>query len=180
MAEPVFKIAVVGDSGVGKTSIIERLSNFHSCQKYSIPGYGDVNIFQFHTNYGDICFDVTDFSGREEELLKDDAHLEADGALMVFSVIESYTYDSIHFWGALIRNVAPDIPTVLCGNKVDAMYREVEYNMVNYPADFGLTYYEISTRSDYQLDKPFIDLARQLTGHDDLWFFNSQGMPMHC
>jgi GTP-binding nuclear protein Ran len=60
--------------------------------------------------------------------------------------------------------VCENIPIVLCGNKVDVKNRQVKTKMVNFHRKKSLQYYEISAKSNYNFEKPFLYLARKLSG----------------
>jgi GTP-binding nuclear protein Ran len=61
-----FKIVLVGDGGVGKTSFIERHKRGSFDEKY-VPTQGvDVTPLTFNTNYGLVTFKVWDCAGREK------------------------------------------------------------------------------------------------------------------
>ena len=57
-----------------------------------------------------------------------------------------------------------NIPVVLCGNKVDVKNRQVKAKSVTYHRKKNLQYYEISAKSNYNFEKPFLYLARKLAG----------------
>ena len=57
-----------------------------------------------------------------------------------------------------------NIPIVLCGNKVDVKNRQVKAKQVTFHRKKNLQYYEISAKSNYNFEKPFLYLARKLTG----------------
>jgi GTPase SAR1 family protein len=60
--------------------------------------------------------------------------------------------------------VCESIPIVLCGNKVDVKNRQVKPKQVTFHRKKNLQYYEISAKSNYNYEKPFLYLARKLTG----------------
>ena len=60
--------------------------------------------------------------------------------------------------------VCENIPIVLCGNKVDVKNRQVKAKQVTFHRKKNLQYYEISAKSNYNFEKPFLYLARKLTG----------------
>lgn len=60
--------------------------------------------------------------------------------------------------------VCENIPIVLCGNKVDVKNRQVKPKQVTFHRKKNLQYYEISAKSNYNYEKPFLYLARKLTG----------------
>ena len=68
------------------------------------------------------------------------------------------------------RSVCENIPIVLCGNKVDVKNRQVKAKQVTFHRKKNLQYYEISAKSNYNFEKPFLYLARKLVGDPALHF----------
>lgn len=60
--------------------------------------------------------------------------------------------------------VCENIPIVLCGNKVDVKNRQVKAKQVTFHRKKNLQYYEISAKSNYNFEKPFLYLARKIAG----------------
>lgn len=86
----------------------------------------------------------------------------------MFDVTARLTYRNVPNWHRDISRVCPDIPIVLCGNKVDVTEREVPPKQINYHRKKSLAYFEISVKSNYNYEKPFIYLLRQLSNDDKL------------
>lgn len=64
----------------------------------------------------------------------------------------------------VLHRVCENIPIVLCGNKVDVKNRQVKPKQVTFHRKKNLQYYEISAKSNYNYEKPFLYLARKLVG----------------
>ncbi|CAH2063543.1 unnamed protein product [Thlaspi arvense] len=73
----------------------------------------------------------------------------------------------------LLIEIRPDIPIVLCGNKVDARDRQVTAREITFRRRNNMHYYEISAKSNYNLEKPFLYFARRLLGEPNLHFVES-------
>jgi GTP-binding nuclear protein Ran len=75
--------------------------------------------------------------------------------------------------GDLVR-VCENIPIVLTGNKVDVKERKVKAKTITFHRKKNLQYYDISAKSNYNFEKPFLWLARKLVGNSTLvgtqWF----------
>jgi GTP-binding nuclear protein Ran len=69
--------------------------------------------------------------------------------------------------GDLVR-VCENIPIVLCGNKVDVKERKVKAKTITFHRKKNLQYYDISAKSNYNFEKPFLWLARKLVGNQTL------------
>ena len=66
--------------------------------------------------------------------------------------------------------VCENIPIVLCGNKVDVKERKVKAKTITFHRKKNLQYYDISAKSNYNFEKPFLWLARKLVGNANLEF----------
>lgn len=69
--------------------------------------------------------------------------------------------------GDLVR-VCENIPIVLTGNKVDVKERKVKAKTITFHRKKNLQYYDISAKSNYNFEKPFLWLARKLVGNPQL------------
>ena len=69
--------------------------------------------------------------------------------------------------GDLVR-VCEQVPIVLCGNKVDVKERKVKAKTITFHRKKNLQYYDISAKSNYNFEKPFLWLARKLVGNQGL------------
>ena len=58
--------------------------------------------------------------------------------------------------------VCENIPIVLVGNKVDVKERKVKAKQITFHRKKNLQYYDISAKSNYNFEKPFLWLARKL------------------
>merc|ERR1711879_1017655 len=63
-----------------------------------------------------------------------------------------------------------NIPIVLVGNKVDVKDRQVKAKNIQFHRKRNLQYYDLSARSNYNFEKPFLWLARRLTNQGNLQF----------
>merc|ERR1712216_1040343 len=68
------------------------------------------------------------------------------------------------------------IPIVLCGNKVDVRNRQVRAKTITFHRKKNLQYYELSAKSNYNFEKPFLYLARKLAGDPNLQFVESPAL----
>ena len=62
---------------------------------------------------------------------------------------------------------------MLCGNKVDVRNRQVRAKTITFHRKKNLQYYELSAKSNYNFEKPFLYLARKLAGDPNLQFVES-------
>eukprot|EP00918_Siedleckia_nematoides_P099548 GHVU01217714.1.p2 GENE.GHVU01217714.1~~GHVU01217714.1.p2 ORF type:complete len:127 (-),score=22.11 GHVU01217714.1:642-1022(-) len=88
----------------------------------------------------------------------------------MFDVTSRTSYKNVPNWYRDIVRVCDSIPIVLVGNKVDMKDRMVKARMIQFHRKRNLQYYDVSARSNYNFEKPFLWLARRLTHKPDLEF----------
>lgn len=163
---PTYKIIIVGDGGVGKTSLIRRHLTGQFEEKYIATLGVEVHPLRFETNYGQICFNIWDCAGQEKfGGLRDGYYIQAHAAIVMYDVSQPETFKNIDNWIVNIRRVCPDIPIVVVGNKVDACgfggLRELVW-------DKQIQHYYVSSKSNYNYAEPFKYLAQVLMARNDL------------
>ena len=84
----------------------------------------EVHPLNFHTNFGDICFNVWDTAGQEKfGGLRDGYYIQGQCGIIMFDVTSRITYKNVPNWHRDLERVCENIPIVLCGNKVDVKVR---------------------------------------------------------
>ena len=149
-----FKIGLVGSAGVGKTAFVRRhtTSEFESAQV---------------DEFGPICFPTT--AGRIEFNMVDDIR-SVDGVIVMYDVTSKDTYTEAI---KIAATIDPNIPTIMCGNKVDASRdrkvktREASKFFHTQPHNID-EWYEISVKSNYNYEKPLISLTRLIFKNDQI------------
>jgi len=166
-----FKLVLVGDGGVGKTTFVKR-HLFGEFEKKYVATLGvEVRALDFTTNFGKIRFNVWDTAGQEKfGGLRDGYYIQGQCAIIMFDVTSRTTYKHVPNWHRDLVRVCDNIPIVLVGNKVDIKDRKVKARQVVFHRKRNLPYYDISAKSNYNYEKPFLWLARKLVGREDLSF----------
>jgi len=175
---PEFKLVLVGDGGVGKTTFVKRHRTGEFNGKY-VPTLGvEVTRLQFNTNCGPIVFNVWDIAAQEKSGgLGDGYYVNAQCAIVMFDVTSRITYANVRQWSsALERTCGSSLPRVLLGNKVDSRDRTVKAKNITYPKRHNIRYYDLSAKTNYNFEKPFLYLARELTGQPELRFVGISGV----
>lgn len=169
MDAPQFKLVLVGDGGTGKTTFVKRHLSGEFEKKYIATVGVEVHPLLFHTNYGPIVFNVWDTAGQEKfGGLRDGYYVQGQCGIIMFDVTSRITYKNVPNWHRDLTRVCDNIPIVLCGNKVDIKERKVKAKSITFHRKKNLQYYDISAKSNYNFEKPFVWLARKLTGHANL------------
>ena len=157
-----YKCILVGDAAVGKTTWITRLQTGEFSKKYIATLGVGVKPLDFSTTTGDVVFNVWDCAGEREGYWTN-----ADCAIVMYDCTSTITKESVPFWIQRVKEVCgPNIPIVVAANKVDLERCKFCLTKVK-EADFQ---YSISARSCYNLEKPFLFLARKLQKDINLKF----------
>lgn len=167
----VAKLVLVGDGGVGKTTFIRRHQTGEFEKKY-VPTLGvQVSQLSFNTTRGMIIFNVWDTAGQERfGGLREGYYLESDCAIVMFDVTAPQTYRNVSTWYRDLTRVCPQIPITLVGNKIDVRDRKVPAKRVTFHKKNNMKYFEISAKSNYHFELPFLSIARSLMNDPDLQF----------
>merc|ERR1712154_742193 len=165
-----FKLVLVGDGGVGKTTLVKRHLTGEFEKKY-IPTLGvEVHPLGVTTNCGPLKFNVWDTAGQEKfGGLRDGYYIQGQCAIIMFDVTSRITYRNVPNWHRDLTRVCENIPIVLCGNKVEIKDRK-KAKQITFHRKKNLQYYDISAKSNYNFEKPFLWLARKLSGDNQLHF----------
>ncbi|MCJ1469569.1 GTP-binding nuclear protein gsp1/Ran [Pseudocyphellaria aurata] len=170
-APPSFKLVLVGDGGTGKTTFVKRHLTGEFEKKYIATLGVEVHPLAFTTNYGAIQFDVWDTAGQEKfGGLRDGYYINGQCGIIMFDVTSRITYKNVPNWHRDLVRVCEQVPIVLTGNKVDVKERKVKAKTITFHRKKNLQYYDISAKSNYNFEKPFLWLARKLVGNPNLEF----------
>jgi GTP-binding nuclear protein Ran len=121
---PEFKLILVGDGGVGKTTFVRRHLTGEFEKRYVATLGVEVHPLLFHTNRGQIKFNVWDTAGQEKfGGLRDGYYIQGQCAIIMFDVTSRITYKNVPNWHRDLTRVCENIPIVLCGNKVEIKVR---------------------------------------------------------
>ena len=110
--------------------------------------------------------------------LRDGYYIGGHCGIIMFDVTSRITYRSVPNWHKDLVRVCERIPIVLCGNKVDVKDRKMQARAITFHRKNNMQYYDISARSNYNFEKPFLWLARKLAGDSELEFVAATVMPV--
>ncbi|CAM6067908.1 unnamed protein product [Sphagnum tenellum] len=193
---PAFKLIIVGDPGTTGGFLKSHLSACSSAEFYKNLCHGtpgvEVHTLHLFTNSGHIQFDCWDTNPDQENLggFRDGYLIGAHCAIIMLDLTVKSTF---HYFSRCYRDllkVCGDIPVVVCGiNNMDMKNREVKSKQVTVSVNIGkkvkkialqrnrkVQYYEISAESNYNFEKPFLYLARELVGDANPHFEKSPAL----
>lgn len=176
-----FKVVLIGDGGVGKSTFIRRHLTGDFNPNYVATLGVDVWPLEFNTTRGKIIFDICDTAGQDKfGGLKSGYWVESRGCIAMFDVSSRTSYNNMKKWiqdfqktNVELSENHSQVPVVLCGNKVDLKNRQVQPQSIvlHKESDLGIVqYYDISAKSNYNYERPFLCLARTFLNDSTLEF----------
>jgi len=108
--------------------------------------------------------------------LRDGYYIQGQCAIIMFDVTSRITYKNVPNWHRDLTRVCENIPIVLTGNKVEIKDRKVKAKQITFHRKKNLQYYDISAKSNYNFEKPFLWLARKLSGDNQLHFVEAPAL----
>ncbi|GAY50552.1 hypothetical protein WN943_000750 [Citrus x changshan-huyou] len=183
---PSFKLVIVGDGGTGKTTFVKRhlTGEFEKKYERECLGEGQQLLVWRFIRWISLQIVAKSVSTAGTLLARKSlvvlemviSNIHGQCAIIMFDVTARLTYKNVPTWHRDLCRVCENIPIVLCGNKVDVKNRQVKAKQVTFHRKKNLQYYEISAKSNYNFEKPFLYLARKLAGDPNLHFVESPAL----
>ena len=166
----IFKIITLGNSGVGKTSIIKRYV-FNQFEQNTISSIGVIFSFKdIKINNDDkikVKLKLIDTAGQEKyRSLSKTYYKNADAVLFVFALNNEESFEEISDWLVSFKEnngSKEDIPKYLIGNKSDLEERLINKNKIEECwKKNNLKYIETSAKVNDNIDGLFDEIAKNM------------------
>ncbi|XP_075388459.1 ras-related protein Rab-8B [Tenrec ecaudatus] len=162
----LFKLLLIGDSGVGKTCLLFRFSE-DAFNTTFISTIGiDFKIRTIELDGKKIKLQIWDTAGQERFRTITTAYYRgAMGIMLVYDITNEKSFDNIKNW---IRNIeehaSSDVERMILGNKCDMNdKRQVSKERGEKLAiDYGIKFLETSAKSSTNVEEAFFTLARDI------------------
>jgi len=161
-----FKLVLLGESAVGKSSLVLRFvkGQFHEFQESTIgAAFLTQTVLLDDTT---VKFEIWDTAGQERyHSLAPMYYRGAQAAIVVYDITNADTFTRAKTWvRELQKQARPDIVIALAGNKSDlGSRRTVEYEEANaYAEENGLLFMETSAKNANNVNEIFLAIARRL------------------
>jgi small GTP-binding protein len=168
MIDYKFKIIVLGDPGVGKTSLILRYTN-NAFRRSYIPTLGvHVSDKIFKINDTVIQLVIWDLAGQQKfSTMRHQFYVGSDGFILVFDLTNPTSFENLSNWFLDIQNQFKDQTPIIgyvIGNKCDLEdnIRIKSGNAKELAGYLNLDFIETSALSGKNVDKAFTQIAESL------------------
>ena len=171
-----YKVILLGNGGVGKTSIISRYC-FDSFTFHTSPS-SIATRARKKISCGDqiVTIEIWDTYGQEIfKSLSNAIFHGAYGALLVYDITSIESFDALEGWMQdLKQKASPDCVIILIGNKSDLRTEENQETTVStdrgleFAKQNGFAFLETSAFSSENIEKAFVELAERIHGQKSL------------
>ena len=164
---PFYKICIVGDFGVGKTTLLHQY-----LERRFAPNVGSTVGSNFFVKYIKIpnnrdifTLQIWDLAGQEHfKWVRHEFYKGAKGIVYVFDLTRKKTFENISNWKEEIKKALGNFSSVLVGNKLDLKEDRVVLTKEGETLSqkLKLSYVETSAKTGENIDDAFQTLALQM------------------
>ena len=162
------KLLVIGDSGVGKSSILHRFVDDAFMEGYISTIGVDFKIKTIEIEGKTVKLQIWDTAGQERfRTITSSYYRGANGIIITYDVTNRTSFENLDKWYGDCKKYCLDSNNVklfLCGNKCDcSKNRVVSYDEgMEYAKSKNIDFLETSAKSSENIEKIFCDLATLL------------------
>jgi Ras-related protein Rab-1A len=162
----LFKVLIIGDSGVGKSALLLRFTE-DTFSEYYISTIGvDFKIRTIEQDGKYIKLQIWDTAGQERfKTITSSYYRGAHGIMLVYDVTDGESFTNIQQWLTEISRYGSDTVTkLLIGNKSDQENKRVisTNSGKEYAESLNINFIETSAKTSNNIDDAFYQMTREI------------------
>jgi Ras-related protein Rab-1A len=162
----LFKLLLIGDSGVGKSCLLLRFADDTYTESYISTIGVDFKIRTIELEGKTVKLQIWDTAGQERfRTITSSYYRGAHGIIVVYDVTDGDTFSNVKQWLQEIdRYACEGVNKLLVGNKSDLTSKKVvEYGVAKEYADsLQIPFLETSAKNATNVEQAFLTMARQI------------------
>ncbi|KAK9703702.1 Ras family [Popillia japonica] len=162
----LFKLLLIGDSGVGKSCLLLRFADDTYTESYISTIGVDFKIRTIDLDGKTIKLQIWDTAGQERfRTITSSYYRGAHGIIVVYDCTDQDTFNNVKQWLEEIDRYACDnVNKLLVGNKSDLTTKKVvDYTTAKEYADqLGIPFLETSAKSATNVEQAFMTMAAEI------------------
>ncbi|MHA1344189.1 MAG: GTP-binding protein [Promethearchaeota archaeon] len=171
MAQPynyIYKLSLIGDGGVGKTSMVQRYVNgfFSENYKATIGTFITKKECYFEEINARVRLMIWDLAGQPQfKRIWPDYLTDSNAGIIVFDITNRKSFENVKKWyNEIIKVASPGLILVLAGNKIDLNENRVisKEEGEELAEQLGIPYIETSAKTNEKISDIFEKIALKL------------------
>ncbi|CAH8487177.1 unnamed protein product [Heterobilharzia americana] len=169
-----FKLLLIGDSGVGKSSLLLRYTN--DCFESQLSATIGVDFKVKLVTVPDgtkIKLSIWDTAGQERfRTLTPNVYRGSHAAVFVYDVSNRESFEHLSSWMEELKTYAdnPNMVKLLVGNKIDSEPREIPREEgLRFARLYNMPYAETSAKTNEGVHQLFCEVVTNIYNHSELW-----------
>ncbi|VDL70171.1 unnamed protein product [Nippostrongylus brasiliensis] len=162
----LFKLLLIGDSGVGKSCLLLRFADDTYTESYISTIGVDFKIRTIELDGKTIKLQIWDTAGQERfRTITSSYYRGAHGIIVVYDITDQESFNNVKQWLQEIdRYACENVNKLLVGNKCDlTAKRAVETTAAKEYADqLGIPFLETSAKSSTNVEQAFLTMASEI------------------
>jgi len=162
----LFKLLLIGDSGVGKSCLLLRFADDTYTESYISTIGVDFKIRTIEIGGKTIKLQIWDTAGQERfRTITSSYYRGAHGIIVVYDVTDQVSFNNVRQWLQEIdRYACENVNKLLVGNKCDLTTKKVvDFNTAKEFADgLGIPFMETSAKNSTNVETAFITMAEEI------------------
>lgn len=161
----LFKLLLIGDSGVGKSCLLLRFADDSYLDSYISTIGVDFKIRTVEQDGKTIKLQIWDTAGQERfRTITSSYYRGAHGIIIVYDVSEQESFNNVKQWLSEIdRYASENVNKLLVGNKCDLTNRVVSYDTGKAFADeMGIPFMETSAKDATNVEAAFMAMSADI------------------
>jgi len=160
------KLVMVGDSGVGKSCLLDKFLDDKSTNNFISTIGVDIRSRELRVKNKLVKVQVWDTGGQQRyRPVLASCYKGALGVIMVFDVTNRVSFNNIKQWIVEVEEFSQsnNIPRILVGNKADLSdRREIEYETaLTFARENNISYIETSVLRQENIKEAFLELVQE-------------------
>ena len=161
------KLILLGNSGVGKTTLLSRYMDEEFIPNLPCTIYADFKIKSYKIDSSTtVELVIWDTCGQEKyKALTNQYFKDAHGVVLMYDVNNKRSFTDLNMWLEEIKKniIKENVSIILVGNKVDLDSRNTTLEQANnYAKDNGILYCETSSKNGYNIKTVFENLIKDI------------------
>lgn len=165
----LIRLLLVGETGVGKTCLLCRFTSGDYVESHISTIGIDFKMKTIELEGQTVKVQIWDTAGQERfEAITKQFYRRAQGVMLVFDICNKSSFEAMPRWLNYVKQFSTDrVSVTLIGNKSDCHdKRQVSVVEAQQFADKNeINFYEVSARDRNNLEKPFLDMCREVLHH---------------